>query len=39
MLIDVYRIGLMGSILSLLAAIYPSYKASKVEPAQALKYE
>jgi len=39
MLIDVYRIGLMGLILSLLAAIYPSYKASKVEPAQALKYE
>jgi len=39
MIIDVYRIGLMGLILSLLAAIYPSYKASKVEPAQALKYE
>jgi len=39
MIIDVYRIGLMGLILSLLAAIYPSYKASKVEPAKALKYE
>ena len=36
---DVYRIGLMGLLLSLVAAIYPSYKASKIEPAEALKYE
>jgi len=39
MITDVYRIGLMGLLLSLVAAIYPSYKASKIEPAEALKYE
>jgi lipoprotein-releasing system permease protein len=37
--VDVYRIGLMGLFLSLVAAIYPSYKASKTDPATALKYE
>jgi ABC-type lipoprotein release transport system permease subunit len=39
MTVDVYRIGLMGLFLSLVASIYPSYKASKVDPATALKYE
>jgi len=39
MIVDVYRIGLMGLFLSLVASIYPSYKASKVDPATALKYE
>lgn len=39
MISDVYRIGLMGLFLSLVAAIYPSYKASKIDPATALKYE
>jgi len=29
----------MGLFLSLVASIYPSYKASKVDPATALKYE
>ena len=36
---DIYRIGLMGLSLSLVASIYPSYKASKTDPATALKYE
>jgi len=36
---DIYAIGLMGLILSFIATIYPSYKASKVDPATALKYE
>jgi lipoprotein-releasing system permease protein len=36
---DIYRIGLMGLTLSLVASIYPSYKASKTDPATALKYE
>ena len=39
MIADIYRIGLMGLILSLVASIYPSYKASKIDPATALKYE
>ena len=39
MIADVYKIGLMGLILSLVASIYPSYKASKTDPATALKYE
>jgi lipoprotein-releasing system permease protein len=36
---DIYAIGLMGLFLSLIATIYPSYKASKVDPAAVLKYE
>jgi len=39
MIADIYRIGLMGLTLSLVASIYPSYKASKTDPATALKYE
>jgi len=29
----------MGMFLSFIATIYPSYKASKMDPAMALKYE
>lgn len=36
---DIYAIGLMGLFLSFIATIYPSYRASKVDPAAALKYE
>jgi lipoprotein-releasing system permease protein len=36
---DVMSIGLMGMFLSFIATIYPSYKASKMDPAMALKYE
>ena len=36
---DVISIGLMGLLLSLLATLYPSYKASKIDPASALKHE
>ena len=36
---DVIKIGIMGLLLSLLATIYPSYKASKTDPASPLKYE
>jgi len=36
---DIYFIGLMGLLLSFIATIYPSYKASKINPAEALKYE
>lgn len=36
---DVIRIGLASLIMSLLATIYPAWRAAKVEPAAALKYE
>jgi len=36
---DVISIVLMGMFLSFIATIYPSYKASKMDPAMALKYE
>lgn len=36
---DVFYIGFMGLLLSFIASIYPSFKASKIEPAVALKYE
>jgi lipoprotein-releasing system permease protein len=36
---DVITVGLMAFILSLLATLYPSWRAAKVEPAQALRYE
>jgi lipoprotein-releasing system permease protein len=36
---DIYVIGLMGLFLSFIATIYPSYKASKINPAEALKHE
>jgi len=36
---DVITITLMSIILSLLATLYPSWKASKINPAEALRYE
>lgn len=36
---DVITIVVMSFVLSLLATIYPSYKASKINPAEALRYE
>ena len=36
---DVTTIALMSLVLSLLATIYPSLRASRVNPAEALRYE
>ena len=36
---DVFGVVIIAFILSLLATIYPSWKASKVNPAAALRYE
>jgi len=36
---DVMTVGLMAFCLSLLATLYPSYRAAKVQPANALRYE
>lgn len=36
---DVITIVVMSFVLSLLATIYPSYKASRINPAEALRYE
>lgn len=36
---DVITILLVSFVLSLLATIYPSYKASRINPAEALRYE
>jgi len=36
---DVITIVSVSFILSLLATIYPSYKASRINPAEALRYE
>ena len=36
---DVVTIGLMSLLLSLLATLYPSWRASRVNPAEALRYE
>ena len=36
---DVIAIGVVSLVLSFLATIYPSYRASKVRPAEALRYE
>ncbi|MEK7844707.1 MAG: lipoprotein-releasing system transmembrane subunit LolC, partial [Pseudomonadota bacterium] len=36
---DITTVALISFILSLLATIYPSYRASKVNPAEALRYE
>ena len=36
---DVYLIGGMAFVLSLLATLYPSWRASRVNPAEALRYE
>lgn len=36
---DVWAILMLSFVLSLLATLYPSYKASKINPAEALRYE
>jgi lipoprotein-releasing system permease protein len=36
---DVWTIVLLSFVLSLFATLYPSYKASKINPAEALRYE
>lgn len=36
---DVYQIAVMAFILSLLATLYPAWQASKVNPAEVLRYE
>jgi len=36
---DVVTIGLMSLVLSLVATLYPSWRASRVNPAEALRYE
>jgi lipoprotein-releasing system permease protein len=36
---DVITVGLMAFFLSLLATLYPSWRAAKIQPAQALRYE
>jgi len=36
---DVARIGVVAVILSFLATLYPSWSASRVKPAEALRYE
>jgi lipoprotein-releasing system permease protein len=36
---DVWQVCGMAFVLSLLATIYPSWRASRVQPAEALRYE
>ncbi|MND07873.1 Lipoprotein-releasing system transmembrane protein LolC [compost metagenome] len=36
---DVMTIGLVSLALSFLATLYPSWRASRVNPAEALRYE
>tara|TARA_R110002073_G_scaffold215522_5_gene375765 strand:- start:1459 stop:2706 length:1248 start_codon:yes stop_codon:yes gene_type:complete len=38
-LADIVTVAVVSFVLSLLATIYPSYRASKVNPAEALRYE
>jgi len=38
-LVDVVLIGSLSVVLSLLATLYPSWRAARVQPAQALRYE
>ena len=39
LLSDVFFIGFMSLFLSIIATIYPSFRASRIDPASALKYE
>jgi lipoprotein-releasing system permease protein len=36
---DVFTVGLVSLVLSWLATLYPSFRASRVNPAEALRYE
>jgi lipoprotein-releasing system permease protein len=36
---DVYRVGTISLLISFLATIYPAWRASKTQPAEALRYE
>ena len=36
---DVLTIGLVSRLLSLIATLYPSWRASRINPAEALRYE
>ena len=36
---DIITVAVTSFVLSLLATVYPSYRASKVNPAEALRYE
>lgn len=36
---DVWHVGLIALVMSLLATIYPAWRAAKIQPAQALRYE
>lgn len=39
LLTDILRVGFIAFAMSFFAALYPAWKASKVEPAEALRYE
>jgi len=36
---DVWQVGLIALVMSLIATIYPAWRAAKTQPAQALRYE
>ena len=38
-LADIVTVAVVSFVLTLLATLYPSYRASKVNPAEALRYE
>ena len=37
--VDVWRISIVALVLSLVATIYPAWRASRTQPAEALRYE